>query len=441
MTKRLMAGAMLLATLVGVLYGFPRLSKGGARGSQATISRPRPLPVHAIQIKAADSYEQSRTFTGVIMAGRASDLGFEMGGKVVEVYFDEGQRVTAGQVIARLSTRRFEVQQQRVRSQLKEAVARLQMMKNGPRQETIAAAKAELRSRESNYQLQDKNLARREALLISRAVSAEEVDQSRFGAAAFKAQADAARAQLDALLAGTRDEEVLAQEAVVEQLTSSFQSIQVNLDDSRLQAPFSGTISKRYIDEGSIVSPQSPVVRIVEDQRLEAHVGIPVELAGKLLPGETRQVICGERTLNGKLRSVLPELHRQTQTRVAIFDIESAASELPAIGEMARVEIRRGVDCEGFWLPATAVERGQRGLWSVYVVADDDGGQAIAQRRDVELLYLDQNRMLVRGTLVAGEQVVSGGLHRLAGEQVVTVVHDVDAANVSRSTVSASQLR
>ena len=431
MTKRILS---VVAVAVLGLLGFYSQSWMPATADSAALPGARALPVQVIKVAPASSYQRQRDFTGLIAAARASDIGFELGGKVVDLQVDEGARVTANDIIATLDTRQLSVELERTKSQLLEAMATLQRLRKGPRDETIAAAKAELRSRESGYQLQANNLERRQGLARSRAISEEEVDQSRFGVRSSAAEVEAARARLNELLAGTRSEDIAAQEAVVDQLTAASKAIEVQLEDSVLKAPFDGTISQRYVDEGSVVAAGAPVVRVIEDDRLEARIGIPVDLARYLACGASHPVSFGDQTIAATLRCVLPELNLRTQTRMAIFDLATEDHQRPGIGEIARVRLQRVVDSAGFWLPATAVERGQRGLWSTYVIGTNSAGQSVAQRRDIEVLFSDADRVFARGTLLAGDQVVSSGLHRLSNEQLVTIVED--SSQVASSTPS-----
>ena len=375
MTKRIIWAILVLfvggVALIGPQW-WPSGDPGPAAAALSTAARS--LPVHVIEVQQAESYQRQRDFTGLIVASRASDIGFKLAGKIVGIRVEEGQFVSVETAIATLDTRQLRVELEQTKSQLREAMARLQMLHKGPRDETIAAARAELRSQESNFRLQAENLARRQGLSNSQAISAEEIDQSRFGSKSSAALVEAARARLDELLAGTRQEEIDAQEAVVEQLVAACQTIKIQLEDSVLQAPFDGTVAKRFLDEGSVVAAGAPVVRLVEDHRLEAQIGIPVDLARRLQPGSRHTVVCGDSEFEATLRCVLPELNLRTQTRVAIFDMQTDADVRPAVGEIARVRLQRTVDGEGFWLPATAIERGQRGLWSAYVVAENAEG-------------------------------------------------------------------
>ena len=68
-----------------------------------------------------------------------------------------------------------------------------------------------------------------------------------------------------------------------------------------------------------------------------------------------------------------------------------------------------------------------RGLWAVYVADAADGETAVLERRELEVLHQEADRVFVRGTLADGERVVVGGRHRLVPGQRVRVAPAPDA--------------
>ena len=89
MTIGLLAGWLTLALMTG------GCSKPAAK--DARLQSPR---AEVFKAEAADS--NSRTFTGIVEARVQSDLGFRVGGKILERSVDVGQRVQKGQILMRL---------------------------------------------------------------------------------------------------------------------------------------------------------------------------------------------------------------------------------------------------------------------------------------------------------------------------------------------------
>jgi hypothetical protein len=92
---------------------------------------------------------------------------------------------------------------------------------------------------------------------------------------------------------------------------------------------------------------------------------------------------------------------------------------MPKSGEIARLRVSQTEQMQGFWLPTTALSRGERGLWSCFAIVRDGDAYRV-EKRDVEVLYTEGDRVLVRGTISANEDVVSSGTQRLVNGQIVT---------------------
>lgn len=100
------------------------------------------------------------------------------------------------------------------------------------------------------------------------------VRESEFGLRRrFTGQIVAARtSELSFQLAGRLDT-LLFDEGQAVQESDELAKLDIQLEDSILVAPYSGTLSARLLDQGAVVSAGQPVFRIVEDQSLEFHVG------------------------------------------------------------------------------------------------------------------------------------------------------------------------
>jgi multidrug efflux pump subunit AcrA (membrane-fusion protein) len=408
--------------LVAAAVALPAMLLGIQAGSdeRQELSKPRALPVNTVPAEAVSSFQTLRGYTGTIVAARESELAFERAGKVIEVLVDQGEPVEAGQELAHLDTRHLLAQQRQLEANRREASAQLDELIAGPRKEQIAAAEAEVRNLVAQKQLQELNMKRRESLLETSAIVQEEYDSARFGLDAITARLDVAQQQLNELQSGTRPEQIAAARAAVDQLEASLASIQHDLEDSILQAPFAGTVAERFIDEGAVITPQSVVARIVEDSQLEAWVGLPVATAQHLAVGQPVTLRSALGHVPGAVKAVLPELDMATRTRRVVVDVQQNADLLP--GQIVRLEVPEETAVAGIRLPTSALISARRGLWSCYAVVSDEDGQRRVQRRDVEVLHTSGEQVVVRGTLLAGEPIVADGTHRVAHGQLVEIV-------------------
>ena len=393
----------------------------GSAASEADLSQT--IPVQAVTVEAVDGYAVGRSYSGELVAGRTSDLSFELAGKVVEILVDEGEAVSTGEPLARLDTRSLQAQRQQLVAQRDQAIARLQELEAGPRSQDIAAARAAVADLQNQVDLARLQETRRQSLYERGAISREELDQQTFGTGSLESRLQQAQSTLEELLEGTRTEQVAAQAAAVRQLEAAIAAIDIDLSKSILTAPFNGRVSQRLIDEGAVVSGGQALIKLLEGDTLEARIGVPADVADTLPIGSPQQVTVGDRTIAATVTAQLPEVDPTSRTVTLVLTLQAEAS-IP-VGQTARLSGSETQAAEGFWLPATALVPAEQGLWSVYVAKAEakaqENGHTVT-RRDVEVLHTEGDRVLVRGTLQAGDRAITSGTHRIVPGQAITLI-------------------
>lgn len=216
---------------------------------------------------------------------RQVDTGFRVGGRIAAVLAEEGERVQAGQVLARLDTDLLEAETDRIRAQLAQQEATLQRLERGYRSEEIAGARADAAAAAALAENARINLHRVEAMRSSNAISQKELDNARGTYRNAAAKHKAAREQLALVSAGYREEEVLAQRAVVAATRASLQQAIIHLNDAELKAPQDGVVLTRAREAGAIVDTGQTVytLSLVNPVWLRVYVDEP--RLGRIRPG------------------------------------------------------------------------------------------------------------------------------------------------------------
>ena len=418
--------ASLILLLAGVGIGKFEPSNDTPTQTQ-TQTEVKPLPVQTTQVQLTRNYQTEQNYTGEVVAMLESEIGFERGGKLVKVLVDEGDRVTTGTILAKLDTSNLAAQRKSLVAQKAQAEARLAELKNGARSEQIAAAQARVRDLAKQLELEQIKSDRRKYLYAEGAISQEQLDEVDFNSQALSERLSNARSNLEELVNGTRKEQIDAQQAVVEQLSAQIADLEITIAKSTLKAPFSGIISVRYFDEGTVVETGNAIVRLVQDSQTEVKIGVPINVAAELSSGSQQVVEIGGTSYPATVKSILPEVDPATRTRTVILQLASTAEVSPK--QIARLPITQTVSIEGYWLPVTALVKSDRGLWSCYaVVATEENNSASmantksyrVERRLIEVLETKGERVLVRGTLQAGDAIVTDGTQRLVPGQLVS---------------------
>lgn len=186
---------------------------------------------------------------------------------------------------------------------------------------SAAAARAQLAELEANL----RNLKKEKNRMVELCKAGSATEQMRdraitaFQAAlkkrnALRAQVDRAEAAVALVQAQTRQ---LA-EAQVAQARATLRQAQVNLDEATIEAPITGVVSRKYVDEGEMVGPTKALMRIVQIERVKVVGGVSARHLSALMAGKTTARLAVDAypgaEFEGTLYRVGPDVDRQTRT-------------------------------------------------------------------------------------------------------------------------------
>lgn len=382
---------------------------------KSATSKARPLAVAVINLQPALSYKVSRYYVGEIIPERASLLSFERTGKLVKLFVREGQQITKGKILAKLACSKLQAKRRELIAAKKIAEAKLQEMNNGPRLQEIKALRAQVRNLNKQFELSQQQHLRHVALRETDAISQEALDAVTSRLYSNNAQLEVSQRRLKLLLQGTRYERIAAQKAAIQQLEASLAQLEVDLRNGELRAPYSGVIAKRLVNEGTVVTPGQSVLRILESNNTKVHVGIPVRATKLFTQKQTYRIeIRGKQHL-ATIRTVLPEVDPLTKTATLVLKIKSRERFFP--GEIVRLKTSKHIKAKGYWIPTSALVRGNYGLWFCFVV-----DKAHIQKNHVEILYTKNSSVFIQADLPTGTIIVKNGIHRVAPGQKVQIL-------------------
>lgn len=352
-----------------------------------------PLAVTVVRAETAEFVERVLV-TGSLVAREEILVGPEVDAlRILEVLVDEGERVTKGQVLARLVSDTLEAQL----AQNKAAVQRTEAAIAQARS-TIASAEARLEEAANAYE-------RAKPLTKSGFLSESGMDQR-----------ESARRTSEAALASARDGLRLA-EAEKAQAEAQGREIAWRRARTDIRAPADGLVSRRNARIGGYASGVGePIFRIVAKGEIELDGEVPEVRLGSLREGQPARVdAAGVPSVTGKVRLVSPEVDKSTRLgRVRIF-----VGDRPElrVGSFARAEIETARS-RGLSIPASAVLYLEGGP-AVQVVVDG----RIATRK-VALGLTDGANVEVKGGLAAGDSVVARSGTFLRDGDLVRPVHN-----------------
>ncbi len=350
--------------------------------------RPRPVPVRTAVVEETSGTAGPGVVlnaSGYVTARREATVSSKITGKVVEVLIEEGMKVEAGQVLARLD----------------DSQARL----------SVALAGASLAAAEKSVPETEARLA--EARLRQRRA----VDLNRQGVSA-QAEVDAVNAEVDAYAA-----QLETQRARVEVARQELALARQNLEDTVIRAPFAGVAISKNAQPGEMISPMSAggftrtgISTIVDMTSLEVEVDVNEAYIQRVTAGQKATATLDaypEAPIPAHVITTIPAAEREKATvKVRIGFDQLDARILPDMGVKVAFlgETGAGAARRSVRLTRGAL-RGPLGSEFVWVVA----GERL-ERRAVRLGPGDSDPAEVVAGLAPGERVVVEGPDDLAAE-------------------------
>ena len=246
------------------------------------------------KIHSPDRPEEAPVFHGNVDI-REVRLGVRVFGRIQEVLKEEGDRVQAGEILARLDPEPFQNAVDQARAQVDQLGSRLHELRTGSRPEEISRARENLAEAEAALTNARLVHQRQQQLVASGAVSRQDYDSARTAHEAARARRDAVKANLDLLLAGTRQEQIDQAQKSLEAARAALAQTLTQLADTQLTAPEDGIVLTRVVEPGSMVQAGAAAltVSLMNPVRVRLYASEP--LLGQIQPGRTMLIYTDSR--------------------------------------------------------------------------------------------------------------------------------------------------
>jgi RND family efflux transporter MFP subunit len=327
------------------------------------------LPIVAVEkITRSTHYTIERDYIGLIQSPHASQLGFELNGKINAIYVKLGALIKKGQPLAKLDTLLLKTEQAELNAQSEQIKAELTLVKS--------------------------NLVRQKQLKNKGFSSNAEIDSL--------------ISQRDALLASKK------------QIEAAQSSLTLRIDKSTLYAPYDGHISERHINLGDVISAGAPSFTLLSSDDKEAVFSVPLaQVAALENHTQPVQIKVGQKPFIAKQINQGAAITPDTRTVTLRYKLEDSQDLYS--GELAYLKQEISYERAGYWLPLSGLTEGLRGTWNVFTVSLEKGEYKVA-RKAVELIYANENQVYVTGDLAPRDLLITKGLHRIVVGQAVSLI-------------------
>ena len=337
-------------------------------------------PVLAMQVSGVEQIG-SRTFPGRAQATQEVDLAFRVSGPLITLPVKVGDTVKAGDVVARIDPRDFKINVDAVEGQLQEAQAAYRRAAN-------------------DYQ-RELNILKQEP------------------GATSQAAVDRKREERDRATANIRS------------LQASLTAAQDQLEYTFLKAPFDGVVVSTYVENFEDVNAKEPILRILDDTRIEMIVNIPENLIS-YAPHVKKVYVVFDAFPDYELEATLKEIGTEASSTTRtypvtlIMDQPEAFKILPGMAgktvraEMTSPEILQEVGQEGVEIPVSATfSTGESDKTYVWVI--DVNTNTVAKREITTGALTDHGIRITQG-LSPGEWIATAGVNYLSENQKIKIL-------------------
>lgn len=243
----------------------------------------------ALVVSACAGGDDPQEVLGTLERDRL-ELIAESNERLVELFVEEGDRVTAGAPLARQEAGTMEPRLAQSRASLAEAERRLGDLVEGPRSREIDEARATLKGAESTLTTERREYQRVADLVERKLLSASDLDQARARRDAAQAARDEARARLRLLEEGTRPEQLAQARAAVDRAKAAVAELMVSAERYSVRAPRPGLIEALPYEVGERPPVGAPLVIMLADGAPYARVHVPEPLRVAFAAGTAVEV-------------------------------------------------------------------------------------------------------------------------------------------------------
>jgi RND family efflux transporter MFP subunit len=371
-------------------------------------------PPAAVAVVSRAPLSNTLEVAGEFLPFQEVELHAKVAGYIKHIGVDIGDRVKAGQVLATLD--------------IPELTAQVQGADAGVRQtqEQITSAQSEVLRAQADYDAIHSGAQRLKQASDARPglIAQQELDDALAKDRAGAAQVEAAKS---ALLA-TQDQ--LGVSKAGRQQYSSM------ADYSRITAPFTGVVTWRYADTGSLIQAgtsnagSAPVVKVAQVDMLRLRLPVPESLAGFIKLGDTATIRVGAigKTFSGAITRNTGSLDPSTRSMQVEIDVPNKNGQLtPGMYADVTLNIQRSGDA--LVVPVQAVDRSSS---EPFVMVVNNSNRV--EKRPVQIGVSTANRIEILRGLKEGEVVIVANLASFLPGEVVTPKHSAMSETNSSET-------
>jgi membrane fusion protein (multidrug efflux system) len=208
--------------------------------------------------------------------------------------------------------------------------------------------------------------------------------------------------------------------AAVERASARVSSIEAQLADRIIRAPFSGVVGLREVSVGSLVRPGDPIVTLDDTSIIKLDFSVPERFLSTFEPGMSIAAATSaypDAVFSGEIAQISSRIDPVTRTVTVRAEIDNTDRRLRP-GQLMTVEVRRDERASPA-VPGAAITRYLDDSF-VFVIEGEEGSARVRQQ-PVQLGRQNGDLIEVTDGLMAGDRIVGEGVHRVRSGMPVRI--------------------
>lgn len=317
-----------------------------ASPSPGTVKRP------AVAVRFAPIVRRSLTGTvsasGEVVAGAGAqaNLAFPTAGQIASVAVAVGDRVSAGEVLARLDDRVAERDVEQATADVNAAEAAYAKAAAGARPQELAQNRALAGGAEAKTRTAQAELQRQQSLATVGIASRRDVELAQASYADALADLRDKQQAGSLLLAGPRPQDVDVARAQLEQSRAARATAQTRASLLTLVAPFDGIVTARLKNAGEVVDTSATVLTLVDPTKAIVTVRLSEDQAAAVAVGDRAAITINgaAQNVSGRVSTINAALDPATRTLEALIAPVEGAALRPGATASATITVKTLAD-------------------------------------------------------------------------------------------------
>lgn len=222
--------------------------------------------------------------------GKEVEISSRIQGQIKEIFVDEGDMIREREAIALIDCSDYQIQKKQVEALVESASANLKIIEKGARSEDLRVAEELKKQAETNLRSAERDFNRAKRLFDEKSITEKQWEDAKTRYEMAMANFKQAEENLKKIKRGARKEEIELARAKLKEAMALLESVEKRIKECEILSPIDGIVSVKLREKGEMVGPGTPIVKILNTEKVYLYVYIPERDLGVVKVGDYAEI-------------------------------------------------------------------------------------------------------------------------------------------------------